>query len=306
MARRGTPVVSVVVPTHNRARLLRRAVDSVLRQTFRDFELVIADDASTDGTAEVAASFRDVRVRVVHLPVNEGVAAARNAGIAASAGEFIALLDDDDEWLPDKLRQQVVRFSRSDASVGAQYCGHHEVDEESGRVVATQNPSMRGQIFESMLLQGRLAPTSTWLVRRSCFEQCGGFDSSFAYGEDFDMWLRIARTYEVDCLDAPLVRVFFQSSGLTQNYQAIVAGTERHIGRYEDFFASHRTVYSAQLQRLGTFYCFAGRPDRGRAMFLRAIEQNPRALKNYACLALSLLGSDLFRASYLAKDRLFD
>ena len=298
------PAVSVIVPTHNRASLLRRAIDSVRRQTVGDFEIIVVDDASSDDTAGVVRGYGDPRIRYIKLPGNGGVASTRNAGIAAAAGDFIALLDDDDEWLPEKLQRQVDLFDRGGPAVGAVYSGYREIDQATSDVIAERLPAFRGQIFENLLVAGRFTPTSTIMVRTECFRRLGGFDPAFRYGEDYDMWLRVAREYEIDFVNDCLTNVYFQPSGLTQNYQAIISGSELHLERYRDFFASHRSVYSAQLQRLGTLYCFTDRVTIGRSMFIEAIRLDPRSIKNYVCLALSFLGGNMFRASYSAKDRL--
>jgi len=298
------PAVSVIVPTHNRSSLLRRAIDSVRRQTFSDFEVVVVDDASTDDTAAVVRGYGDSRIRYIKLTGNGGVASARNAGIAAAAGDFIALLDDDDEWLPEKLQRQLELFHRGGGAVGAVYSGYREIDQATSEVIAERLPSLRGQIFEQLLFAGYFTPTSTIVVRAECFRRLGGFDASFRYGEDYDMWLRVAREYGFDFVNDCLTHVYFQPGGLTQNYEAIIAGSELHLERYRAFFASHRAVYSAQLQRLGTLYCFTDRVTTGRSMFIEAIRLDPRSIKNYVCLVLSFLGGNIFRASYSAKDRL--
>src|SRR4030095_982853 len=101
------PKVSVIIPTHNRAEFLRSAITSILNQTFQDFEIIIIDDASKDHTREIIAHFNDARIKVIHNQVSEGAAGARNIGIRNSTCEYIAFLDDDDEWLPEKLQMQI-------------------------------------------------------------------------------------------------------------------------------------------------------------------------------------------------------
>lgn len=110
----GTPFVSIVIPTYNRARFLGRLVRSVLNQTYKNFEVIVADDASTDDTAEIIKTFKDDRIRYIRHESNAGAAAARNTGIKASRGEYVAFQDSDDEWLPEKLEKQMAwRFSRT-------------------------------------------------------------------------------------------------------------------------------------------------------------------------------------------------
>ncbi len=122
------PKVSVVVLTHNRRRLLRRAISSILNQTFQDFEIVLVDDASTDNTPEVVRSFGDARIKYIRHEVNKGEAGSRNTGVTSSSGDYIAFLDDDDEWLPEKLEQQVRLLDSSPSQVGAVYTGFLKID----------------------------------------------------------------------------------------------------------------------------------------------------------------------------------
>ena len=122
--------VSVIVPTHNRADYLSAAIESVLEQTFQDFELLVVDDASTDTTAALVSSFSDSRIKFIRLDMNRGGSAARNQGILSSRCDYIAFLDDDDAWTPEKLELQVELLDRAPAEVGAVYTGYTMVDTE--------------------------------------------------------------------------------------------------------------------------------------------------------------------------------
>src|SRR5215475_868787 len=115
------PKVSVIIPTHNRAEFLRSAITSVLNQTFQDFEIIIIDDASKDHTQEVIANFNDARIKVIYNQVSKGAAGARNIGIMNSSSEYTAFLDDDDEWLPEKLQIQNCFLDDSPSEVGGVY-----------------------------------------------------------------------------------------------------------------------------------------------------------------------------------------
>ena len=131
--------VSVIIPTYNRAACLKLALASVLNQTYQNFEIIVVDDASTDGTADVVRGFADARITYVRHDVNRGKvgagAAARNSGIARAQGTYIAFLDDDDEWLPEKLARQVAVLDRGPRSVGAIYTGFVKIDQATGQIV---------------------------------------------------------------------------------------------------------------------------------------------------------------------------
>lgn len=298
------PKVSVVIPTHNRATLLDRAVASVLTQTFADFEILIVDDASTDGTRDRVLEIADARVRYWRHDRNRGVSEARNTGLSHASGDFVAFLDDDDEWFPAKLSLQMERFEQANPSVGLVGCGHHVIGPGSERVIGEVLPRLRGRVFEQVLRQGFLSHTSTIVARRECFERVGVFDPSYSYGEDLDMWLRIAGEYEVDFVAKPLARRCRQAACLSRQYDGVVAGIEAHVQKYREFFANNPDVFATQLQNLGTAYCFAGNATAGRRLLWQAILRQPLETRTYFRSALSLFGSRAFRSWYATKEAL--
>jgi glycosyltransferase involved in cell wall biosynthesis len=200
------PQVSVIIPTYNCARYLPEALDSVLAQTYLDFEIIVVDDGSTDNTQEVLAPYGD-QIRVIRQ-ANAGRGAARNAGILAARGEYIAFLDADDLWLPQKLEKQLALFETRPeiAWVYSDYA-------EFGDSRATQTsffdrrglrPPPEGQILLHVLADLSITWTGTVVARRTCFERVGLFDVSFPVVQDGDMWTRLASEFEVACADEVL------------------------------------------------------------------------------------------------------
>jgi glycosyltransferase involved in cell wall biosynthesis len=195
------PVVSVIIPTHNRAALLREAVASVKAQTYRDFEILVVDDASTDDTQEALAAWREVRV--LRHPCRRGVAAARNLGIAAARGQWLAFLDSDDLWLPEKLARQMAYHQDQPHLLISQ------TDETwVRRGVKVNKPAahrkVAGRIFFPSLKRCLISPSAVILNRR-LIEAHGGFDENLPAAEDYDLWLRLTWRYEVGLVDEPLV-----------------------------------------------------------------------------------------------------
>lgn len=193
-------MISVVIPTYNRAALLVRALTSVAAQTYGDYEVVVVDDGSTDDTADV--------VRALQLPVrylqqaHAGVSAARNRGVGVARGEWIAFLDSDDEWLPDKLARQVAFVGEQG---GVEACQTDEIWVRHGVRV---NPGRRhrkptGDIFLPSLELCLVSP-STAMLRRATFERLGGFDEGLPACEDYDLWLRLAVDTPVHLIPEPL------------------------------------------------------------------------------------------------------
>jgi len=195
------PQVSVIVPTYNRAYLLKEALDSVLAQCYRNFELIVVDDGSTDHTSRLLASYGD-RITVLFQP-NAGVSAARNRGIQAASGDLIALLDSDDYWLPEKLAAQVDFFK---ATPQALICQTEEIWIRNGIRV---NPKRRhrklsGMIFQASLPLCLISPSAV-MMRKSLLDEVGLFDEELTACEDYDLWLRITWKYPVHLIPAPLV-----------------------------------------------------------------------------------------------------
>lgn len=194
------PLVSVIIPTCNRGWVVRDAIDSVLGQTFADFELIVVDDGSTDETSQILEAYAG-RLRVIRQ-ANQGVSAARNRGIDIASGSLIALLDSDDIWLPEKLDVQVAFFKNNTAAL---ICQTEEIWIRNGLRV---NPGKRhrkpsGMIFERALELCLVSPSAV-MVRRELFEKVGRFDESLPACEDYDLWLRVACRFPVHLIDKPL------------------------------------------------------------------------------------------------------
>ena len=196
------PRVSVVIPTHNRAHWLAHAIDSVLAQTFPDYELIVVDDGSTDGTLDLLNRY-ERSLRVLSLPHNQGVSAARNWGIQNSDSQWVAFLDSDDRWLPQKLEKQLLHHQEHPA---AQVLFTDEIWFRQGKRV---NPSKKhrkqeGWIFQPSLSLCLMAP-STVLVARQIFQTVGLFDETLPVCEDYDLWLRITARLPVFLLNEKLM-----------------------------------------------------------------------------------------------------
>jgi len=193
--------VSVIIPTYNRAWILREAVDSVLKQDYPEFELIVVDDGSTDATADLLAGY-GARLQVFRQP-NRGVSAARNTGIRAATGSLIAFLDSDDFWLPGKLAEQAAYFA---AHPRRMICQTEELWIRNGVRV---NPGQRhrkpsGDIFERSLELCVVSPSAV-MLRKGLFRQVGLFDERLPACEDYDLWLRVASRWPVYRTDTPRV-----------------------------------------------------------------------------------------------------
>jgi glycosyltransferase involved in cell wall biosynthesis len=208
--------VSVIIPTYNYARFVGEAVDSVLAQTLPPLEVIVVDDGSTDGTAEVLARYGD-RIRVLRQK-NAGVAMARNAGIAAARGEYLAFLDSDDAWYPRKLELQMQRFA-AEPELGLVHCGAEIIDAE-GRTLSTTTGGMEGHVAEAMLRLDReviMPQGSSIVVPKRVAEDVGGYDARLPPSEDWDFCYRIAARHAIGYVREVLVRYRLHGSGIHMN-----------------------------------------------------------------------------------------
>ena len=193
--------MTVILPTYNRAGFLRESIQSVLSQTFTDFELIVVDDGSTDDTKEVVQKFPEVRY--TPCPVNRGVSKARNLGIGLARGRYICFLDSDDVWVENKLAVQIAWM---EAQPACQVCYTDEIWIRKGVRVNPMNKHRKvsGDIFSHCLPLCVVSPSSV-LMRASLFLEVGVFDEALAVCEDYDLWLRISLKYPVHLIDEKLL-----------------------------------------------------------------------------------------------------
>ncbi|MEX2454606.1 MAG: glycosyltransferase [Rhodospirillaceae bacterium] len=290
------PKVSVVLPTFNRADILPTALDSALAQTYGNFEVIVIDDGSTDGTADLMRRYNDPRLRYLRQSENRGVGAARNLGIREAAGSLISFLDSDDAWRADKLERQVALFEERTGSTGLVYCGVETTDgRENSRI---DLPVHRGYLHSRLLLSNVIVGGSCAMIRREVIPTVGYFDESLPAIEDYDFWVRIARFYSFDFVAEPLVRYFDRVSGDPE---------QDALRRSRNFVANFRARdmfyerYRHEMERAGVEHLFlmetarrhlrwpSGDRERGRRTMIRAVAIRPTEREAYPWLAYALL-----------------
>jgi glycosyltransferase involved in cell wall biosynthesis len=298
------PKVSVVIPTYNRHQFLGGAIASVLSQTFQDFEVIVVDDASKDETPVMVSSLSDKRVKYVRHPANRGGSAARNTGILRSDSSYIALLDDDDEWLPHKLKMQIDLLDNTHPQVGIVYSGYHIVDRTTGAVLGQIVPRRRGDLSKALLAENHLGGASSVLLRRECFDQVGLFDENLPSYQDYDMWIRISRVFHFEYIKDPLFRYYVHGSKIWMTPRAINHGSEMLLKKYGASSPLKRYC-SYHFLDTGILYCYRGELRNGRAAFLRAIRLHPLEMRHYFYFCLSLLGLNIFKKVKENKEKMF-
>lgn len=217
--------VSVIIPTYNRAHLIERSIRSVLNQTYKEFELLIIDDGSTDSTKEIVESIKDNRIRYIRCEENGGAAKARNRGIAEAKCDYIAFQDSDDEWYADKLEKQMKVMLESSKDTGLVYCEYYYsgLNGLNGISPSREIPleQKRGYIFPQ-LLAGNMIGAPTMLVKRECFDKTGVFNENFSCMEDYELVLRIARNYRIEFVPEVLMKVYANYESVTNNLEGFL------------------------------------------------------------------------------------
>lgn len=194
--------VSVVMSTHNGETHLREATDSILNQTFRDFEFIIVDDGSTDGTWEILTSYDDPRISLARNEQNLGLTRSLNKALRRSTGKYVARMDADDVSLPDRLDKQV-QFLDANEDVGLVSCSFVEIDDQ-GRHISIQTLPTRDCDLQERLLTSNCFCHGAAMFRRECLSSVGAYREEFEFAQDYDLWLRMSERYEVANLEEPL------------------------------------------------------------------------------------------------------
>jgi glycosyltransferase involved in cell wall biosynthesis len=273
---------SVIIPTFNRREILRRAIDSALARTGRADEVIVVDDGSTDGTAD---ALRDLpaRVRVLRTE-NGGPAAARNAGIRAARGSYIAFLDSDDEWIGDDLDERIEALRR-DPLIGLSYGAARNVDSEDRPVATRPRVPRSGNVLRS-LLHRNFVTTSTAIVPRRALRRVGLFDEALDHSMDWDLWLRLSEEFAFHYHPEPVALYRFHDGQRIRNRPRVDACRrqilEKTLLRYRrerpHLVGIVRRLLSYRLLRLGRLQIQAGDRPAARESFRAAAELRPMSL----------------------------
>jgi glycosyltransferase involved in cell wall biosynthesis len=290
------PVVSVIVPTYNRGHLLGRAIRSVLDQTFQDLEVLVVDDGSSDGTEAVVRAFPDPRIRYLRHDVNRGACAARNTGIRAATGAYIAFQDSDDEWLPEKLSTQLAVFdSSTDERLGLVTCGFIDLRPREQRVLLPRPDAWTRELF----LTFECGPhgTPTLLVRLSVFPERPLFDERLPANQDWDYVVRLMEHCTVACVPHPLVRAHRDNDFHVSTSANRSIARQLFLEKYASDLAANPTLLALHHRQLAFYLARGGELASARRHLWRAVRADPTEPRSYAWLLGAAFGWFGLRAS---------
>lgn len=293
---RETPLVSVVIPTYNREHLLPQAIQSVLEQTYQNLEIIVVDDGSTDNTREIMKSFvnSDPRIKYFRHETNKGGGAARNSGIINSQGSYIAFLDSDCQWLPNKLEKQLEIFEKSDSRLGA--VGGGTINISGDKIRIGRRKGDFGYIYRKLLKDVGFGNSINWpggtptiIIKRECFEKSGLFDELLQSCQEHDMYLRIAKNYYFDVLREPVVKTLSNEAGISSNSEAKFQGRLLMLEKYSSEWPLISKVRSRFCTVVAMGHMSRGKRWEARRYLLIALLAYPFNWKNMARLVAAFI-----------------
>ena len=302
------PLVSVIIPTYRRAAFLAETLESVVAQTFTDYEVIVVEDGSHDAP-DALLPYGD-RITYLWQP-NQGVGVARNTGAAKARGRWLAFLDDDDLWAPEKLERQL-EAAAANPSAGLLHTDHLKLVDRDVRVPPRNPPRERvpsGWVCKELVLFSNFIVASSTLVRRTEFERVGGFTTNREWAEDFELWLRLSRVCEVQFVPSPLT--------IYRDHAGSLSGELRwhfcHLNALEHFVRTDPSIWqecgAVTLRRCINGVCWRGGYDHlmqeqfagARRLFYAAWRWMPWDARSALYAAVSLAGSSGFRLARAVK-----
>lgn len=275
-------LVSVVTANYNGARFLSKTIQSVLNQTYPYFEFIIVDDGSTDDSIAIIKHWSelDSRVKPIYLAKNRGVGAARNVGIDLCVGEYVAFIDADDLWLPEKLEKQIELF-KAHPHAGLVVTAAATIDDEDREIPSRKSKKavQDGPVNVFDYVAGKFPVSINAMTKRACLDEVGHFNPNYLIGEDYELWMRICRHYEYYHIEEPLHQYRLHSSNATRRSKLV--NRECKVKILEDAILNNpelaqqmdqrvNTIIQRKYNSLGKAYFLAGRIADAKACFVKA------------------------------------
>jgi len=301
------PLVSVILPTYNRAHIVSKSLQSVLAQTYRNFEVIVIDDGSTDNTKEIIINIahKDPRVKYFRNNENKGPAGARNVGINLAKGELIAFIDDDVEWFPYKLEKQVNLLQTLPEDYAVVYSGLYKIFGYKKIYFSPRDVySKEGNVF-NFFFKGMFGDPPSMLVRKSALFDVGLFDEKLPISEDRELAFRLSKKYKFEVIDEPLYISYDTPNSASKQEGAVLARTllyilEKHI----DDFKKDKKALTHLYFLCGKNYILDNQKRLGLKYLKSALKNNPFRIKFLIAFVIALLGTNLFKKIIFLKRKL--
>lgn len=255
------PLVTAVVTTYKRSpNILLRAISSILSQTYENLEIIIVDDSPSDfilrsEVEKCIISINDKRIKYIKHDTNLGACASRNTALDYAKGEFIAYLDDDDEWISTKICKQLSVFINSSPNTALVYCNAYQTNDDTNTKIVTSFPEHTGYVFDYLILENFIASTSFPLIKTTALKSIGGFDVNLKSSQDFDVWLRLSQKFEVAFTPEPLaIYHTHNNERISNNPQNKIDGLEYILKKYDEYFKYNKKAYLVRQASVAPFY----------------------------------------------------
>lgn len=305
------PIVSVIIPTYNRAHLVSRSIQSVLNQTYQDFELIIIDDGSNDNTEDVIEEFqkKDKKIRYIRHDKNKGGSAARNTGVRAAKGEYIAFQDSDDEWFPEKLEKQMKIFENMPTEVGVVYSDMWRICRGKRKywcspIIKPEDGVVYNQALDRFMGMGMGIGIQSAIIKRKCFNTVGMFDESFHRFIDLELFIRLSKYYYFYHINEPLVNYYNTGKGISTNNEALIEAYELIFKKYSYNIVKNKRTLAKYQYSVGNILCQNDKMTRGRAYLLQAVKLYPLNIKYLVAAFVSLFGESAYTKVVRLKRRM--
>ncbi|WP_457559293.1 glycosyltransferase family 2 protein [Candidatus Harpocratesius sp.] len=284
---RENDLISVIIPVYNREKTINRAINSVLHQTYQNFEIIVVDDCSSDQSVKIVKSFiqNDFRIQLLINNINQGPNYTRNRGIKQAQGKYIILLDSDDDWEPETLELLYKKIIKTPPKVGLVYPGMNLIQPSFSRKIY---PKYRGRVFKKLMTQGVIGVYP--LIKREVFEKTGLFDESEILRkgghQDYEMWIRIALYYEFEYVNRPLLNHYFHQASIT--YESLIKKPYTKIKaylyiwrKYKNYISDDADVYVFYCFKIFELLCLAHNQKTAKKIIFMAYKTNPFKIRSY-------------------------
>ena len=288
------PKVSVVIPTYNRSELIRRTMRSVENQTFEDWELIVVDDGSEDETEKIVKSKKSSKINYVSHKRNRGASAARNTGIEASSGEYVAFLDADDEWIPTKLELQVGKMD--DTNVEIVYCSERVKGRGKNKVRRAKSYIKNAR--KKLMKKDYIGSCSKVMARRRSLREAGLFDESLSSQQDWDMWFRLSKFGDVAGVENVLVVKHLHEKNISNSLEKEVSGKVKVYEKQKKHFKEKKDVLAYRSKKL-SIYTLAYSFEKGYELAITSLREKKIQPKLLLALLVSFANRKTYKKIFL-------